>query len=242
MFTRKLIHKAESPYGKYKVIDLTYDGRPARVLYGEKNSPQSGIALDDNSELIFDYNQRLLEMAKSRRPRRVLVIGGGAFMLPTALYHHFPELEIDVVEIDQLLVDLSYEYFRLPNNPRMQVHVEDGLAFASRTHHTYDMIIIDAFSGYTIPHHLLERTAIDMYKKCLKKDGVIALNFISEYKPRRRRLAHEIIASFSEVFNEVSLYPADTDYPHGEEQNFILTASHTPLHFEYLNSKAYELQ
>jgi spermidine synthase len=241
MFTRKLIHKAQSQYGKYKIIDLKYDGRPARVLYGESNSPQSGIALDDNPELIFDYNQRFLEMVMSHRPNRLLVIGGGAFMLPTALFQRFPGLHIDVVEIDQVLVDLSYEYFSLPRDDRLRVHVDDGARFVATTKEKYDMIIIDAFTGYTIPHHLLQHDTITQYRRILKKNGVLALNFISEYKPRRVRLAHEIIASFGEVFPALALYPSDKEYPHGEEQNFVLAAGTASHHFEYLDSTEYEL-
>jgi hypothetical protein len=59
------LHKFQTPYGSYKVVDTIYNGRPARMLYGAKNSPQSGIAFDDSPELLFDYNQRFLEIALS---------------------------------------------------------------------------------------------------------------------------------------------------------------------------------
>lgn len=162
-------------------------------------------------------------------------------MLPTAAFHQFPELTLDVVEIDPLLVKLSKEYFDLPNDKRLSVHVEDGINFITRTKKKYDAIIIDAFSGYTIPHHLLENNAIMQYQKHLKRNGVVALNFISEYKPNRPRLAHELIASFSEVFSYLGLYQSDPHYYKGEEQNLVLVAGNRPIHFEYLHSSELEL-
>jgi hypothetical protein len=241
MFNKNPIRIIKSQYGTYKIVDTIYNGRPARMLYGAKNSPQSGIAYDDSPELLFDYNQRFLEIALSQSPARVLVIGGGAFMLPSALFKRFPNTRIDVVEIDETLVKAAYAYFDLPRSKRLRVFVDDGARFVRESSEQYELIIIDAFSGYTIPHHLIERDTIIHYERLLKKGGTLAMNFISEYKPRRPRLAHEILASFGEVFPALSLYPSDPDYDKGEEQNLVLTASHQPLHFEYLQSSEYTL-
>lgn len=238
---RKVLYEGSSDYGRYRVVEMTYNGRPARVLWGDRHSPQSGAALDEFPELLFDYNQRFLEMILSKRPKRILVIGGGAFMLPIAAFHQFRSLQIDVVEIDGLLVDLAREHFALPDDKRLRVHVDDGAKYVAGTHEKYDMIIIDAFSGYSIPHHLVERDTIVQYAKHLRRGGVVAMNFISEYKSKRPRLAHEIIASFGEVFPELALYQADVDYPQGEEQNFLLVAGKRPAHFDYLHSTEHEL-
>lgn len=238
---RKVLYKGESPFSRYKVVETSYDGRRARVLYGNRWSPQSGVALDDNPELLFDYNQRFLEMVMSRPPKKLLVIGGGAFMLPIAVFERFANITIDVVEIDPLLVQLSKDFFNLPDDERMRIHVEDGAAFVANTNERYDMIILDAFTGYTIPHHLLEREAIEYYKRRLTKDGVVALNFISEYKPTRARLAHELIGSFGALFSELSLYQADVDYETTDEQNLLLVAGNRPFHFDYLQARELNL-
>lgn len=237
---KKLLYSAESPFGRYKVMNTTYNDRPARVLYGSRGSPQSGVALDDNPELLFDYNQRFLELIMSHHPRTLLVIGGGAFMLPTGVFHRFPDITIDVVEIDPLLVDISREYFNLPDNERLRVHVGDGAAFIANSKTRYDMIIVDAFSGFTIPSQLIEGEILKEYKRHLTRKGVLAINFISEYKPRRFRLAHQLLASFGEVFSWRALYQADIHYPKGFEQNLLLVAGHQPQHFEYLHSSELE--
>ena len=40
----------------------------------------------------------------------------------------------------------------------------------------YDIIIIDAFSGDSLPYHLSTREAFELYFKMLKPDGILALN------------------------------------------------------------------
>ena len=241
VFNRTVLYAGGSPYGSYKVVDTHYNGRPARVLYGNRSSPQSGVARDDNPELLFDYNQRFLEMIMSRQPKRLLVIGGGAFMLPIAAFHRFLRMQIDVVEIDPLLVKLSRDFFDLPNDKRLRVYVGDGAEYVTTTKARYDMIILDAFSGYTIPHHLVENETITRYKQRLTKDGIMAINFISEYKPTRYRLAHELVDSFWSVFSHLALCQADADYPRGEEQNLLLIAGNKPFQFDYLQARELEL-
>lgn len=238
---KKLLYAGESPYGRYKVVDTTYNNRPARVLFGNRGSPQSGVALDDEPELLFDYNQRFLEMIMSTNPSSVLVIGGGAFMLPIAAYQRFPKLKVDVVEIDPLLVKISRDFFNLPDDKRFTVHVEDGAEYIRRSKKHYDMIIVDAFSGFTVPEQLIDEDSIKQYKRLLTRKGAFAINFISEYKPRRFRLAHKLVASFGEVFPQVVLYPADPAYLRGAEQNLLLTASTQSVGFDYLHSDALEL-
>lgn len=82
----KIIYNGTSKLSHYRIIDRVYNDRPSRLLLsGDKGAPQSGLALDDQTELLFDYNQRLFEVALSLEPKSVLVIGGGAFTLPRAL-------------------------------------------------------------------------------------------------------------------------------------------------------------
>lgn len=231
------IHSASSEYGTYRIVDTTYNNRPSRLLYGTDNSPQSGIALDDDPELLFDYNQRFLEMIMSHHPRKILVIGGGAGTLPAAAYRLFSNLTIDAIEIDGLLVELAFKYFDLPRSPRLRPIVDDAHRYLNKTNDRYDMIIIDAFSGYTVPPHLLQLSAIIQYQDHLSNYGTVAINFIAEYKQGRPSLAHEIIASFSEVFSYVDVYQSDPGYSRGADQNLILVASENEIHFDYLQSE-----
>ncbi len=233
---RSVLHIESSKYGTYRVVDAIHNGRSARLLYGADNSLQSGVALDDDPELLFDYNQRFLEMIMSHEVRKILVIGGGTCTLPTAAFQLFPKLTIDVVEIDGLLIDLAYRFFGLPHSPRLRVHVDDAVGFLEGTNERYDIIIIDAFFGHTVPPSLLQPSTVEEYCRHLADDGIVAINFISEYKQQQSSLAHEVVASFSEVFPHTAVFQSDPDYAEGEEQNFILAASSNKIHFDYLQS------
>lgn len=234
------IHAESSQYGTYRIIDTFYLGRPARILYGDGNSPQSGLALDDDNELLFDYNQRFLEILMSIPTNNLLVIGGGTGTFATGAHNMFPDLIVDVVEIDKLLVELGQKYFDLPNSPRLRTFNSDGLRYLDRCQEKYELIVIDAFLGYTVPPHLLQHSAVEQYHSRLTSDGVVAINIISEYKKGKQSLAHEAVAAFSEVFPFVSVYQSDPNYIHGADQNLIVVASSKQPNLDYLQSKEVE--
>ena len=234
---RQVLYQGASEFSRYQVVDTTYDGRPARVLYGNHDTPQSGVALDDNPELLFDYNQRFYEIALSMQPKRVLVIGGGAFTLPKVLIERLPKCQVDVAELDELLPQLAIQYFGLPQTPRLQVAVEDGRSFLRHTSHQYDLIIIDAFSEFTIPRSLYTRQAAAAYAAVLNDGGVVAMNIISWYRGYRHRLTDEVVASFQTAFKTIHLYPADYTYSEKAEQNIVVVATQQQdPSFDYLQS------
>jgi len=243
MFTRRILFEGKSDFGSYKVEDTIYDGRRARLLYGGHHTPQSGVALDGQPELLFDYNQRFLEIAQSLQPKNILVIGGGAFTLPLALLRYFPSADISVVEIDALLVDIARRFFDLPaQHERLHVHVGDGRHFIDHVDEQYDLIIIDAFSEFLIPRPLYSSQAVRQYARILSPGGVLAMNAIARYKGTKLTLAHQLVATFCTGFAAVSIYPADYTYPSSLEQNLLVVASSDPEQsLSYLHSQTVEL-
>lgn len=235
------IHAESSQFGSYRIVDMIYDGRSSRMLFGDGGSQQSGMALDDNPELIFDYNQRFLEIMMSQKPSSALVIGGGVMMLPKAACELFPGITIDVVEIDKILIKLARNYFELPNDPRLAIHVADGIDFVKSTSKRYDMIAVDAFYGYTVPSHLIDLEAAGHYKNVLNDGGLVAINIISEYKLDQPSLAHSMVDDFLKHFKHVELYQSDPYDTPGLEQNMLLVASDANLSHDYLQSLSLDL-
>jgi spermidine synthase len=232
----KVVHEESSPHGTYRIVDMHYEGRPSRMLFGDDDSPQSGMAVDDNPELLFDYNQRFLEMIMSQKPSTALVIGGGVMMLPKTAHQLFLNLMMDVVEIDGLLIKLARDYFDVPNSPRLGTHTADGIDFVRSTAKTYDMIILDAFSSYSIPSHLVDSEAARQYKNTLTADGLVTVNLISEYKAGQPSLAHRIINDFSRHFKNIEIYQSDPTEIRGSDQNMLLVASNSEFSLDYLQS------
>lgn len=232
----QVLYRGRGEHSQYRVVERVYDGRPSRLLLSGKAAPQSGIALDDNPELLFDYNQRLLEVVLSVRPERVLVIGGGACTLPMAIAAYIPDAAIDIVEMESLLARLASEYFDFSESDRMKLIIQDGREFIEASQSQYDLIIVDAFDEYTIPRPLVTVQAAQQYARLLAPGGCMAMNVIAAYTGGRPTLIHRIVASFRDVFSTTELYPADPYYGQRGDQNILFIAAQQPTSLEYLQT------
>lgn len=231
-----VLFEGAGSHGHYSIVERSHNDRPARLLLSGKAAPQSGLALDDDPELLFDYNQRLFEVAMSLEPASVLAIGGGAFTLPKALIERFGKMRVDVVEIDTLLPELARTHFALPDDPRLSVITQDGRDYIDTHDGCYDLIVVDAFSEYDIPRSLISAQAAAQYARLLTPGGTLVFNIISTYYGRPS-LAHQLLATFEHEFTSVELYPADTHDSKHMEQNLLVVASLSAMpRLDYLQS------
>jgi len=143
-------------------------------------------------------------------PRRVGVIGLGAGAI--AAYARKGDV-FRFYEIDPQVAAVAVKEFTfLTSSPAsMEIILGDGrLSLEREADQSYDVLAIDAFSGDSIPMHLLTREAMATYVRHLKPDGVIvfqATNRFVDIAPVVERLA----AEFGMKAAMVTDWPSDTE-------------------------------
>lgn len=132
--------------------------------------------------------------ATEGRPRKVGVIGLGAGSL---MAYARPGDEWIFYELDPMVVEIAERQFSFQRlSPvKAQYVLGDGrLSLEREAPRRYDLLAIDAFSGDSIPMHLITREAMNVYMKHLKPDGVLVFQATNRYVdllPVIRRLADE---------------------------------------------------
>ncbi|MDB5170034.1 MAG: Spermine synthase [Candidatus Saccharibacteria bacterium] len=209
----------------YQVVERVYEGRPARVLFsGPRRAAQSGIGLDDDPDLLFDYNQRLLEVANGVYPQRILVIGGGAFTLPMALTAALPEAIVDVVELDPGLRAIAAEHFGLTESERLDISFGDGREFVEQSNQLYDLIVLDVFSELSIPRQFLTIEFVRKLHARLQPGGTVAMNIIASYQGINAGLIKSQVAAYQSLFDRLDIFPAAYGLTSWLPQNLLLVA------------------
>ena len=131
------------------------------------------------SGLYYDYALMapfFLKQAKPDKKMDVLVLGMGTGTFAKECKHFFPNSEIEGVEIDQKIVDLSKKYFELKDE-EARVFVNDGRTFLSgKDAGKYDLVMVDAYHDITIPFHMSTTEFFSEIKQHLNPDGVIMIN------------------------------------------------------------------
>ena len=165
------------------------------------------------------------------RPRDMVVVGGGGGTLPRWLLAARPGSHATVLEVDEELMKLDRQRLGLEPSPALQVKVGD----ARTTLHelpsgSADIVIGDAFSGLTVPWHLLTREWVQEVRRVLKPGGLYLLNVIDL---RPNKLLKAELATLLPLFGDVQVVVApDADgLPLGG--NELIVASDTRREYSF---------
>lgn len=104
----------------------------------------------------------------------VLILGMGTGTYATQCRKYFGDMNIEGVEIDEKITELSREYFSLPEDVKVTTY--DGRAFLQAVDTAYDVIMVDAYQDITIPFQMSSVEFFTMVKDHLKDGGVMVVN------------------------------------------------------------------
>lgn len=217
----------DTKYNKVWIRQNTENGNVIRTLLinGVKESAMS-LAEDD---LIYPYTE-YYHLVSHFNPKfkKSLMIGGGVYSFPKDYLKKYPNKYIDVVEIDPSLTSLAKKYFKLEENPRLNIEHQDGRTYLNRTQKKYDAIFIDAFDYLSIPFQLTTKEAIERQHNILKKNGLVIVNLgASSIKDKTGKFLRAEFKTYKTVFPKVYLFPVKDPENGKTIQNIMLVALKT---------------
>jgi spermidine synthase len=116
----------------------------------------------------------------------------------------FPNVQIDGIEIDPVIVEVGRKYFDM-NEPNLNVIIQDGRWALENSNRQYDVISIDAYRPPYIPYSLTSREFFQVVYDHLKTDGVVVINVGRGGDDRR--LIDSLYATIASIFP--TLYVTD---------------------------------
>ena len=175
----RIIHKEKSLYRNI-VVKERRGQRCLQFSVKREQRNQTCMDLKDPDRIVFPYvRMSLAGLLLNPSPKRLLMIGLGGGTISNVLAELYPDMEMDLVEVDQAVVNVAREYFELIESDRIKVHTIDGRVFtrrAARRGQQYDMVILDAFTGDYIPEHLMTVEFLRDVGAVLAADGVVVAN------------------------------------------------------------------
>ncbi len=197
--------------------DLTYEGESI-YNYLQVSENDSRVVLSTNvlfgvqsvymkegglTGLYYDYAMAapLMVPDKAQEDLNVLILGMGTGTYATQCKKYFGDMQIEGVEIDEKITDLSRKYFSLPDDVKVTTY--DGRAYLQAVDQKYDVIMVDAYQDITIPFQMSSVEFFTMVKEHLTDNGVMVVNMnmrgsgegnINQY------LSDTIASVFSEVY------------------------------------------
>lgn len=167
-----------------------------------------------------------LKAAELTSPLKVGVIGLGVGTL--AAYGR-PGDRYEFYEINPLVVQLANQDFTFLRDSKAQIEIVLGdarLSLEGEAPQGFEVLVVDAFSGDSIPVHLLTREAFELYFRHLQADGVLAVHISNQYL----NLAPVVAGAATWLSKEAVMVKNGPDRPQGiSAATWILVGN--PQHF-----------
>ena len=212
-------------YSENHTPNVRFSVKVSQQLHNEKSSYQI-ISVFDSPEFgrfltldgimmmterdEFIYHEMITHPAMAVNPdiKNVLVIGAGDGGVARELAKYSEIEHIDVVEIDERVVEVCKEY--LPktacgfDDPRVQLHFQDGLKFVRRVANTYGLIIVDSTDPFGPGEVLFTKEFYGSCFNALTEKGILINQHESPFykedakamKSAHRRIAHAFPNSY----------------------------------------------
>lgn len=191
----QILAEAESPInGKIQVIK-TFEG--IRIVAG---------GISQSGWLVEKVWKAALKRIKKERPNvsNVCVLGLGGGSALKLINKYWPGAKITGVDIDPVMIDLGKKFLDLDKVSNLEIINSDAGRWVGdkvKAKRSFDLILIDLYTGVRIPEQFKEADFLEKIKKILSEGGVVAFNHL--YSPQEREDAHKLHGRLRQVFSAV---------------------------------------
>jgi spermidine synthase len=137
---KKWLHTEQSQFQKIEVVDTESVGK-LLLLDGK-------TMVSDKDEFVYHEVMGHIPSMVARNLKKVLIIGGGDGGVVREFAKHPEITQIDLVEIDERVIEVSKIYFpdctSALSDKRVNILPQDGLAFIKTKKNFYDVIVVDS--------------------------------------------------------------------------------------------------
>jgi len=209
----------------YETAELYGEKGTFRILQFSDGAMQGAMDLNRPERIVFEYPRAIIHLMEYNDPsfENVFVIGHGI----GTIAGYLKGKRVKVAELDDTIVELSRKFFRYCED---NVVIGDGREILeNEAPHTYDYVVLDAFTGQGTPRHLTSREFFGIAADKLNDHGAIILNVFGRGGNDMRINAIHTTLREQFAYTKAFLLPAE----HVRDvQNFILIGSNKPIGFQ----------
>ena len=118
----------------------------------------------------------LMGLAFTQGRTRLLTLGLGGGAIERCLRKDFPDLVVESVEVDSMVVAAAREYFMLPDD--QIVHEQDAEQFVANASGHFDLVLCDLFCANQTAACVERSGFFANIKRCLSPGGICVMNLL----------------------------------------------------------------
>lgn len=152
-----------------------------QITHGRQNTAADKLDLPTTYYSPDGGAGKAMQIKAAQGPLRVGVIGLG---VGTLVSYGRKDDYFRLYEIDPLVIKIAHENFSYLARTAATTEIVLGdarLQLEREPAQQFDVLVVDAFSGDSVPVHLLTREAFAQYVRHLKPDGVLAVHITNRF-------------------------------------------------------------
>lgn len=237
----EIVHHARDKLGSILVIDY----RKHRVLTFNSVFEQSKIDRRRPYLPVHEYSRAMMLSAAFAQPRHVTILGLGGGVMAGAFHHLYPDCHIHAVELRQAVLDVSRDFFELPQSDRLTVSIGDARDALERLPDaSTDMILADLYNADRMSPAQAQRVFIDHCSRVLSPTGWLTLNYHRTPDPegpyfRQIRKQFSALLMFRSKTNNTVLYASKRPFEalHARDPLLVDLEKRLPIDWRKLMAK-----
>jgi spermidine synthase len=179
-----VVFDGRSQYSHLQVIDAGSTRTLTFVHDDGHRIVESRYRVDAPDALDVAYTRVMFASYLFRREQeRCLIVGLGGGSMVRFIRRFFPDVAIDVVEIDPLVVEVAARYFDVRPSERVRIITRDAHDFIEQTQQRYDVVYLDAFLAESdatdstgVPLKLRTLEFLGKVRQHLRPEGLVVSN------------------------------------------------------------------
>tara|TARA_S200002703_G_scaffold127285_1_gene113907 strand:- start:2403 stop:3167 length:765 start_codon:yes stop_codon:yes gene_type:complete len=194
------IFDKKSPYQKIEVFEKDNLGK-ALYLNGIEQ-------FSEFDEHVYHEVMAGVPLAVNKKPKNILVIGGGDGGIARECLKNSLVESIDVCEIDKNVFDICKEYFPQIScsfdDPKVNIFYEDGSLFLKNANKKYDVIIVDSTDPDETSDPLFGEEFYKNLSLVSKQETIITLQFEGCFFNNKR--LNSVLSSIYQSFKFIDFF------------------------------------
>jgi spermidine synthase len=209
----------------YETTELYGEKGKFRVLQFSNEAIQGAMDLNNQERIVFEYPRAMIHLMSFNNSsfEDIFVIGHGIGTIAS----HLSEKRFKIAELDDRVVELSRSFFGYSKD---NVVIGDGRHLLSKEEpHTYDYIVLDAFTEKGTPQHLISKEFFSLTREKLDAQGAIIMNLFG--KGENDKLINAIHTTLSKEYAYTKTFSLRSEGAR-DIQNMIIMGRNKPIGFQ----------
>ncbi len=167
------ISTRDDEYGPVHV----YQTKTSRILSFDGEVEQSCMNLNEPNGLVHRYTQAMMTgLFFIPDVHTATIMGLGAGSMAKCLLNSFDELDIHAVEYREEVINTAKDFFHLPDDERLHLHLDDAVTYMKSNKIKNDIIFSDLYNTHGMEPRQIQLSYLRNCKRSLNQQGVLVLN------------------------------------------------------------------